>query len=136
MSEYIVLNEESFSDETTGAGRLRNACAFTSRDMGADWPEAFTWAIVFGWGDEDYPDEDATSEIAEKFGWDDQLVAFLEDAHKRFLALPDKQPSEPSCSEHKPVQHRDGKPPWCNRCGLTVGFTTPVSRLDPKPRES
>lgn len=23
------------------------------------------------------------------------------------------------CSDHKPVQHRDSKPPWCNTCGLT-----------------
>lgn len=22
--------------------------------------------------------------------------------------------------EHKPVQHRDGKPPWCNLCGRDV----------------
>lgn len=21
------------------------------------------------------------------------------------------------CLDHKPVQHRDGKPPWCNTCG-------------------
>jgi hypothetical protein len=21
------------------------------------------------------------------------------------------------CSDHKPVQHRDGKPPWCKTCG-------------------
>src|SRR5690625_733787 len=29
------------------------------------------------------------------------------------------------CPDHKPVQHRDGKPPWCNRCGLTAAGTTP-----------
>jgi predicted transcriptional regulator len=23
------------------------------------------------------------------------------------------------CSDHKPVQHRDGKPPWCPTCGYT-----------------
>ena len=22
-----------------------------------------------------------------------------------------------ACLDHKPVQHRDGKPPWCNACG-------------------
>lgn len=21
------------------------------------------------------------------------------------------------CMDHKPVQHRDGKPPWCRNCG-------------------
>lgn len=28
-------------------------------------------------------------------------------------ALCDCQP----CANHKPVQHRDGRPPWCNACG-------------------
>lgn len=23
----------------------------------------------------------------------------------------------PPCENHKPVQHRDRKPPWCNECG-------------------
>lgn len=39
------------------------------------------------------------------------------------------QPTEPPCGDHKPVQHRDGKPPWCKRCGLTASFTEPVSPL-------
>lgn len=33
------------------------------------------------------------------------------------------------CSNHKPVQHRDGKPPWCNKCGLTAHGKVPVSRF-------
>lgn len=24
----------------------------------------------------------------------------------------------PRCTDHKPIQHRDGKPPWCGKCGL------------------
>lgn len=32
--------------------------------------------------------------------------------------------------EHKPVQHRDGKPPWCNTCGMTAGYLVPVSSFD------
>jgi hypothetical protein len=45
------------------------------------------------------------------------------------------RPSEPppACAEHKPVQHRDGKPPWCKRCGLTADFQTPVSRFARTP---
>lgn len=31
--------------------------------------------------------------------------------------------------EHRPVQHRDGKPPWCDFCKLTVDFGKPVSRI-------
>ncbi|KKI16382.1 MULTISPECIES: hypothetical protein [unclassified Leucobacter] len=25
--------------------------------------------------------------------------------------------------DHKPVQHRDGLPPWCNACGFTTDWT-------------
>ena len=31
--------------------------------------------------------------------------------------------------DHKPVQHRDGKQPWCNHCGLTGNGNIPKSRL-------
>lgn len=33
--------------------------------------------------------------------------------------------------EHTPVQHRDGKPPWCNACGFTANWThhTQLDRL-------
>lgn len=27
--------------------------------------------------------------------------------------------------DHKPVQHRDGKPPWCKTCGLDADFRDP-----------
>ncbi len=27
------------------------------------------------------------------------------------------QSEEPACSDHRPVQHRDAKPKWCNACG-------------------
>jgi hypothetical protein len=66
---------------------MRNRCAFDSRDMAADWPEAFVYAVVFGW-DSDEPDEDAMAEVADRFGWDEPLIEFLRDAHRRFQALP------------------------------------------------
>lgn len=28
--------------------------------------------------------------------------------------------ADPACTNHKPVQHRDGKTPWCNACGSFV----------------
>jgi hypothetical protein len=28
---------------------------------------------------------------------------------------------------HKPVPHRDGKPPWCDTCGLTTGYLKPLA---------
>ena len=31
---------------------------------------------------------------------------------------------------HIPVQHRDGKEPWCNECGRTADFREPQSRFE------
>lgn len=36
------------------------------------------------------------------------------------------------CVNHKPIQHRDGKPPWCKECGLTADYRIPPSRFDRK----
>lgn len=93
MSEPIILSERSRFGHETGAGILRNRCAFTSRDMGNDWPEAFTYAIVMGWDDPDVHEEGAMQEMARRYDWDDELIAFLRDAHERFEALSDRTPS-------------------------------------------
>lgn len=89
MDGILILNEMLRSGRESGAGLMRNRCAFTSRDMAADWPEAFTYAVVFGWGDDDEPG--AWDELAEKWGWDKELLDFLRDAHKRFSALRDRK---------------------------------------------
>lgn len=31
----------------------------------------------------------------------------------------------PPCPDHNPVQHRDGKPPWCPVCKLTSNWKNP-----------
>ncbi|QFP95637.1 hypothetical protein SEA_ODESZA_62 [Gordonia Phage Odesza] len=31
----------------------------------------------------------------------------------------------PPCKHHNPVQHRDGKPPWCYLCRLTTDWKNP-----------
>lgn len=36
----------------------------------------------------------------------------------------------PLCLSHRPNQHRDAKPPWCNECGLTASYEEPMGRLD------
>jgi hypothetical protein len=91
----IILNENTRFGLETGAGLMRNRCAFTSRDMAADWPDAFTYAVVLGWDDDPDADPedrcDAMSAIAERWGWDDEMVAFLRDAHERFARLADKR---------------------------------------------
>lgn len=40
--------------------------------------------------------------------------------------LREESQQERAQHEHKPVQHRDGKPPWCNDCGLTEEQARPV----------
>lgn len=37
------------------------------------------------------------------------------------------------CENHKPVQHRDGKPPWCKKCGLTEGGNKPEWQFGKRP---
>lgn len=34
---------------------------------------------------------------------------------------------QPGCPAHRPVQHRDGKVPWCHACGLTADYQEPGS---------
>ena len=31
---------------------------------------------------------------------------------------------------HQPVEHNDGKPPWCNHCGKTAEHEVPATRFD------
>ena len=38
-----------------------------------------------------------------------------------------------ACPNHKPVQHRDGKEPWCRECGLTKDYRIPKGRLYKRP---
>lgn len=94
MGEQIILNENSANGDETGAGLMRNRCAFTSRDMGADWPEAFTYAVVLGWSDGENDPDDAWDELAQKYGWDDELLTFLRDANARFQQLSDKRAAQ------------------------------------------
>lgn len=92
MSEHLTLSESTRFGGESAAGIMRNRCAFTARDMGADWPEAFTYAIVMGWDADDPGEESAMPEMAEKYGWDDEMITFLRDAHQRFAALADRAP--------------------------------------------
>lgn len=46
--------------------------------------------------------------------------------------MPIEEKPLPTCSDHNPVQHRDGKPPWCKKCGLTADFTIPESSIGRK----
>lgn len=91
MSErHIILSENTRFGGETGAGLMVNRCAFTAKDMGEEFDSAFTYAIVYGWGPDEPGDADCWPEMAERFGWDEPLLAFLKDAHERFAALPQR----------------------------------------------
>lgn len=45
-------------------------------------------------------------------------------------------PPAKACTNHKPVQHRDGKEPWCKECGLTARGFEPHSRLGQAAHEA
>jgi hypothetical protein len=93
-TKVIVLSERTRFGGETGAGIMRSRCAFTPRDMSADWPDAFTYAIVMGWDDSE--GESAITGIAEKFEWDAALIEFVRDAHERFKQLADRHNSIPT----------------------------------------
>lgn len=101
---HVILTENAQFGEESGAGIMRNRCAFTSRDMGADWPEAFTYAIVTGWDPDpadlmDGEEGGAMDDIAAKFNWDTEMVAFLRETHERFKALSDKRGMPPEAAD-------------------------------------
>ena len=85
--KHLIVNESTTFGGETAAGIMHNRCVLTARDMGADWPEAFTYAVVAGWDDEGGEDDSAMLEVAARFGWDAELIAFIRDAHQRFGAL-------------------------------------------------
>jgi hypothetical protein len=74
-------------DNPNGAELMRQRCAYASRDMSVRYEDAFTYAIVLGWGDGPDDPDDAWADVAELQGWDDELVAFLRIAHARFKEL-------------------------------------------------
>ena len=57
-------------------------------------------------------------------------------AHDRYPCKPDvfEATYEPvaviDCPDHRPVQHRDARPPWRKACGLTADGREPVGLLD------
>jgi hypothetical protein len=98
VTRYIILNDRTRFGGETGAGLMRNRCSFTSKDMAEEWDAAFAYAIINGWDpDEDDPEDsgDPMTAMAKRWDWDEPLVAFLRDAHERFMALPDRHEGEP-----------------------------------------
>lgn len=83
----IVANDITYSDgEENPLKSLDSTLAFSSNDWGESRAMAWVWGIVCGWGKPGDPDE-AVTELAERFGWDDAAVARLGRLHDKFAAL-------------------------------------------------
>lgn len=56
-------------------------------------------------------------------GVEPRLGDSLRDRERKVLAEQGsrERPPYPPCAGHKEVQHRDGKPPWCDACGWNRG---------------
>jgi hypothetical protein len=68
-----------------------------------------------------------------------QVVDFLKGGLTRISvddAAPELKDSEMEAlaefppHDHKLVQHRDGREPWCDFCGLSIRFDKPIDRLE------
>jgi len=67
---------------------LHDALVFSSNDWGAARDFAFIYGIVVGWdGDDPEDDDDAMSELANKWGWSADGVQRLRALHEAFDAL-------------------------------------------------
>lgn len=77
------------------------AIAFDVRDWGNDRRSAWIYAIVFGWGFEDWDDEDSWDEIAEKFGWDEEDRKRAKMMHEQWIKAKEtkEQPEIVRCKD-------------------------------------
>ena len=121
ITEFEVLRDH-FAEQAKAAGE---------RDT-ASTPTARLEALVR-----------ASSPHASWQSWQAALDSALDAVYPRNIACPHWMPGtitmrrgchacEATCAEHQPIQHRDGKPPWCRACGLTAEFQKPVSTLGKK----
>lgn len=51
--------------------------------------------------------------------------ATVVDGHVIVRTWEDELNANPPCPDHRPIQHRDAKPPWCPECGLTARWENP-----------
>lgn len=68
-----------------------------------------------------YPVEDQPIMI----GGEEIVNAKVVDGRVVLQTYKDMLDENPPCKHHNPVQHRDGKPPWCYLCRLTTDWKNP-----------
>lgn len=61
------------------------AVTISSRDWSIHHRDAWLYGVVAGWDDE-HPDDDAMPEVAERHGWDAEMVATIRFHHAAFTA--------------------------------------------------
>lgn len=58
-------------------------------------------------------------------GNEEIVNAMIVDGRVTLMTFAEHLKANPPCADHIPVQHRDGKPPWCTNCKLTKDWKDP-----------
>ena len=86
------------------------------------------------------PSEDPVTRRGERQGWVGErepaplarevpvIEEAGEDPRRARRRRPKHRAPVPECEVHDPVQHRDGKPPWCRSCGLDLNGNPQTAR--------
>lgn len=85
-----------------------------------------TWQQVVGWVGGPKKNGLTQSEKTGNFAHDECIKKAQAGQAPQQETLFDMPEAEVRCSDHKPVQHRDGMKPWCHQCGLTAEFHQPL----------
>lgn len=83
---------------------------------------------------EDHAAEAFGREIERGLGEDGNLEIDGYAYYDRLISVVGGQ-APPACPNHKEVQHRDRKPPWCNKCGWSHGQAAVPARPLGFPRD-
>lgn len=82
-----------------------------------------------------YTDAADRAEADTLAGLSDRRRADVEAAREKIAERSEPVTGEPEGAEplpehdHRPVQHRDGRAPWCRVCGLDADYNAPASRF-------
>lgn len=106
---------------------MEELCNFCYESI--DRSDPSSWREVRGWVHGPKQNGLTLSEKVDNFAHDRcvrKAQAGQDPNQEALFEMPEKD-EPPVCWSHKPVQHRDGKPPWCPACGRTKDRSIPVS---------
>lgn len=95
------------------------------RELHTRWDQGGGWVVCMHCN--------ANTSPTRKKQWPCETITELDRIDRELGIEADHQPGTERaapCPDHRPVQHRDARPPWCNSCGLTEGGEVPTGPLD------